>query len=95
MQSFLSQSLPWNSPALLSLVYNPDKKRARGFPLAHVKCLFCSLVIPSKATTTQFYCVSDTYILLVGDVEADKFRQSIFDYLGEDVDLIGKKAKSF
>ena len=33
--------------------------------------------------------------LLVGDIEADNFRQSIFDYLGEDVDLIGEKAKSF
>ncbi len=33
--------------------------------------------------------------LLVGQVEADNFRQSIFDYLGEDVDLIGEKAKSF
>ena len=32
--------------------------------------------------------------LLVGDIEADNFRQSIFDYLGEDVDLIGEKAKS-
>ena len=53
-----------NSPAVLILVYNPDKKRARGFPLAHVKCLFSSLVMPSKTTpiTTEFYCVSDTYI---------------------------------
>ena len=33
--------------------------------------------------------------LLVGDIEADNFRQSIFDYLGEDSDLIGEKAKSF
>ena len=33
--------------------------------------------------------------LLVGNNEADNFRQSIFDYLGEDVDLIGEKAKSF
>ena len=33
--------------------------------------------------------------LLVGDIEADNFRQSIFDYLGEDVDLIGENAKSF
>ena len=33
--------------------------------------------------------------LLIGDIEADNFRQSIFDYLGEDVDLIGEKAKSF
>ena len=33
--------------------------------------------------------------LLVGDIEADNFRQSIFDYLGEDVDLIGEKAKSY
>ena len=33
--------------------------------------------------------------LLVGNHEADNFRQSIFDYLGEDVDLIGEKAKSF
>ena len=30
--------------------------------------------------------------LLVGNHEADNFRQSIFDYLGEDVDLIGEKA---
>ena len=30
--------------------------------------------------------------LLVGNKEADNFRQSIFDYLGEDVDLIGEKA---
>ena len=33
--------------------------------------------------------------LLVGHKEADNFRQSIFDYLGEDSDLIGEKAKSF
>ena len=33
--------------------------------------------------------------LLIGNNEADNFRQSIFDYLGEDVDLIGEKAKSF
>ena len=33
--------------------------------------------------------------LLVGDVEADNFRQSIFDYLREDVTLIGEKAKSY
>ena len=33
--------------------------------------------------------------LLIGNKEADDFRQSIFDYLGEDVTLIGEKAKSF
>ena len=33
--------------------------------------------------------------LLVGDVEAGNFRQSIFDYLGKDVTLIGEKAQSF
>ena len=33
--------------------------------------------------------------LLVGNIEADNFRQTIFDYLREDVDLIGEKADSF
>jgi hypothetical protein len=33
--------------------------------------------------------------LLVGDKEANKFRQSLFDYLGDDIALIVKKAKSF
>ena len=33
--------------------------------------------------------------LLDGNKEAGNFRQSIFDYLGEDVDLIREKAKSF
>ena len=33
--------------------------------------------------------------LLVGNKEADKFRQSIFDHLGEDVTLISENAKSF
>ena len=32
--------------------------------------------------------------LLVRNKEADNFRKLIFDYLGEDVDLIGKKADS-
>jgi FtsP/CotA-like multicopper oxidase with cupredoxin domain len=30
---------------------------------------------------------------LVRNKEADNFRQLIFDYLGEDVDLIGEKAE--
>ena len=33
--------------------------------------------------------------LLVGNKEADNFRKSIFDYLGENVDLIGEQAQSF
>ena len=39
--------------------------------------------------------VIKSFRLLIGNKEADSFRQSIFDYLGEDVTLVGEKAKSF